>query len=59
MHFEIPRVVVNETQSFGGSEDFLRSRGVEVIEAAHDPCIRQMKRRIAEHSALWNENIME
>jgi cytosine deaminase len=59
VQFRIPRVVINDTTNFGGNEDFLRSRGVEVIDAAHDISIHQMRAFIAANPALWNEDIME
>jgi cytosine deaminase len=59
VQFKIPRVVINDTINFGGNEDFLRTRGVEVIDAAHEPSIQQMRAFIAAHPALWNEDIME
>jgi cytosine deaminase len=59
VQFKIPRVVVNDIRNFGGNEGFLRSHGVEVIDAAHNPSIAQMQRFIAEHPALWTEDIME
>jgi cytosine deaminase len=59
VQFKIPRVVVNDTHSFGGNEAFLRSRGVEVIDAAHAKSIAQMNRFIAERPELWSEDIME
>jgi len=59
VQFKIPRVVINDTINFGGNEAFLRSHGVAVIDAAHEPSIRQMRDFIAENPALWNEDIME
>ncbi len=59
VQFKIPRVVVNDTKSFGGNEEFLRSRGVEVIDLQHADSIALMSRFIAENPALWNEDIME
>lgn len=59
VQFKIPRVVINDTQNFGGNEDFLRERGVEVIDAAHEDSIRLMAAFIADYPALWNEDIME
>jgi cytosine/creatinine deaminase len=58
VQFKIPRVIINDTVSFGGNEDFLRSHGVEVIDAAHEPSIRQMRDFIAARPELWNEDIM-
>ena len=59
VQFKIPRVVINDTINFGGNEAFLRSHGIEVLDAAHTPSIQQMRKFIAEHPALWNEDIME
>ena len=59
VQFKIPRVVVNDTQNFGGNEAFLRSRGVEVIDLSHADSIALMARFIREHPMLWNEDIME
>ena len=58
--FKIPRVVINDTVNFGGNEAFLRSFGVEVIDAAHASSIELMCRFLAapENRALWNEDIM-
>ncbi len=59
VQFKIPRVVINDTVNFGGNEAFLRDHGVEVIDAAHEASIRQMRDFIAANPALWNEDIME
>ena len=59
VQFKIPRVVINDTKTFGGNEGFLRKRGVEVIDAAHRTSIDQMTAFIAANPALWNEDIME
>ncbi len=59
IQFGIPRVVIGENTTFGGNEDLLRERGVEVI-VAHDPdCIALMTRFIDEKPELWNEDIAE
>lgn len=59
VQLKIPRVVINDTISFGGNEAFLRSHGIDVIDAAHEPSIQQMRTFIAENPVLWNEDIME
>jgi cytosine deaminase len=59
VQFKISRVIINDTENFGGNEAFLRERGVTVIDAAHAPSILQMKKFIAGNQALWNEDIME
>lgn len=59
VQFKIPRVVINDTENFGGNEAFLRECGAQVIDAAHAPSIAQMKAFIAANPALWDEDIME
>ncbi len=59
VQFGIPRVVIGDTVNFGGNEDFLRDRGVEVIIADDPDCITLMRRFIEEKPALWAEDIAE
>ncbi len=59
IQFGIPRVVIGENTTFGGNEDLLRERGVEVIVANDPDCIALMQRFIAEKPELWNEDIGE
>ncbi|WP_425408981.1 nucleoside deaminase [Hyphococcus sp.] len=59
VQFKIPRVIINDTQNFGGNEDFLRERGVNVIDVAHPASLELMARFIREKPELWNEDIME
>ncbi len=53
----IPRIVIGENQTFLGGEDLLRSKGVDLIVASDDRCIGLMRRFIADHPGLWNEDI--
>lgn len=55
--YRIPRVVVGENVTFQGEEDLLRARGVAVDVLQEARCIEMMRRFIAEHPALWNEDI--
>ena len=59
VQFGIPRVVIGDVQTFGGNEQFLRDRGVEVIIADDPDCIALMTRFIAEKPDLWSEDIAE
>ncbi len=59
VQFGIPRVVIGDTRNFGGNEDFLRERGVEVIIADDPDCIALMQRFISEKPELWAEDIAE
>ena len=59
IQFGIPRVVIGENETFGGNEEFLRSKGVEVILANDEDCIALMRRFIEEKPELWAEDIAE
>lgn len=59
VQFKIPRVVIGENQTFGGNEDFLRSRGVEVVVLNDLRCISLMKRFQDEYPDIWAEDIGE
>ena len=59
VQFGIERVIVGENTNFGGNEDFLRSKGVEVIVANDPDCTALMQRFITEKPALWAEDIAE
>jgi cytosine deaminase len=57
--YKIPRVVIGENRTFLGAEDLLREHGVEVVVLDDAECVRLMSDFIAEHPALWNEDIGE
>ncbi|MGH8194866.1 MAG: nucleoside deaminase [Woeseiaceae bacterium] len=57
--YRIPRVVIGESRTFQGPEDYLRSRGVELEVVDSKECLRLMKEFIREKPALWNEDIGE
>jgi cytosine/creatinine deaminase len=59
IQFGIPRVVIGENKTFGGNEELLRSRGVDVVVADDPDCIALMTRFIKEKPELWNEDIAE
>jgi creatinine deaminase len=55
--YDIPKVVVGENRTFQGPEAYVRSRGVELVIVDDPRCVALMERFIAEHPALWNEDI--
>ena len=57
--YEIPRVVMGENRTFVGGEEYLRSRGVEVVNLDDHECVAMMDEFIAESPELWNEDIGE
>lgn len=57
VQFGIPRVVIGENVTFGGNEDFLRSRSVEVVVRNDPRCIALMRAFIEKNPQVWNEDI--
>jgi len=57
--FGISRVVMGENSTFVGGEDFLKSRGVEVVNLDLDECKQLMKDFIDKYPEIWNEDIGE
>jgi len=57
--YKIPQVVIGENRSFQGPEDYLRSRGVELVILDNAECIRMMTEFIAANPEVWNEDIGE
>jgi cytosine deaminase len=57
--YGIPRVVMGENETFLGGEDYLRSRGVEVINLDSEECKALMRDFIHDHPDIWNEDIGE
>src|SRR5688572_21482537 len=55
--YAIPRIVVGENQTFKGPEDYLRSRGVELLVQNDVECIRLMTDFIRARPDLWHEDI--
>jgi cytosine deaminase len=57
--YGIPRLVIGENRTFLGGEDYLRSRGVEVVNLDSADCFELMAGFIRDHPAIWNEDIGE
>src|SRR5713101_8143055 len=57
VQFNIPNVVVGESDTFPGAEKFMREHGVAVTDLNLDECVRMMKQFINEHPKLWSEDI--
>lgn len=57
--YGIPKVVIGENKTFLGSEDLLRSQGVEVVVLDNPECINLMNSFIELHPDIWYEDIGE
>jgi cytosine deaminase len=55
--YGIPKVVIGENSSFAGPEDYVRSRGVELVVADNLECRQLMETFIRNNPGLWNEDI--
>ena len=57
--YGIPSVVLGENRTFRGPEDYLRSRGVDIVVVDDAECRHLMADFIAARPELWNEDIGE
>ena len=57
VQFGVPKVIVGESVNFKGGPEFMRSKGIEVVDLADPECIEMMGTFIREHPELWNEDI--
>ena len=55
--YKIPKVIIGENKSFQGPEDYVRSRGVDLVILNLEECISLMEAFIAARPELWNEDI--
>ena len=55
--YGIPQIIVGENATFQGPEEYVRSRGVDLQIVNNQVCIELMRRFIADHGELWNEDI--
>ncbi len=59
VQFQIGTVVVGESRTFQGGIDWLRERGVKVVDLASAECMRLLATFIAAHPDVWNEDLGE
>lgn len=59
LQFQIGAVVVGESRTFRGGIDWLRERGVTVIDLDSTECETLLGSFISQHPAVWNEDIGE
>ena len=55
--YKIPKIVIGENKTFRGPEDYVRSRGVELLILQDRECIKLMEDFICAQPELWNEDI--
>ena len=59
VQFRIGKVVVGESRTFQGGIDWLRERGVEVVDLDSAECASLLAGFIEAHPEIWNEDIGE
>jgi creatinine deaminase len=59
LQFRIGSVIVGESRTFRGGIDWLRERGVPVIDLDSKPCVQLLGDYIKAHPAVWQEDIGE
>lgn len=57
--YKIPKIIIGENKTFQGPEDYVRSRGIELVILNDSECIKLMEDFIAARPELWNEDIGE
>lgn len=59
VQFQIGKVIVGESQTFSGGINWLRERGVEVVDLDSAECKNLLGAFIHAHPDVWNEDIGE
>ena len=59
VQFKIGMVLVGESENFIGGVDWLRERGVEVVDLRSQECISMLADYIRRNPEVWNEDIGE
>jgi cytosine/creatinine deaminase len=57
--YGITKVIIGENRTFCGPEDYVKSRGVEVIVVDNQECRKLMAAFIKNNPGLWREDIGE
>src|SRR3982751_4750464 len=59
VQFQIGKVIVGESRTFQGGIDWLRERGVEVIDMDSQAGVKLLGSFISAHPEVWDEDIGE
>lgn len=59
LQFRIGKVIVGESRTFRGGMDWLRERGVAVLDLDSRDCVDLLGSYIDAHPDVWNEDIGE
>jgi cytosine/creatinine deaminase len=59
VQFGIGKVIVGESRTFSGGMDWLRERGIEVVDLDSPECVQLLTTFINAHPEVWHEDIGE
>jgi cytosine deaminase len=59
VQFQIGKVIVGESRTFRGGIDWLRERGIEVVDLDSPECVNMLTTFIEAHPDVWDEDIGE
>jgi cytosine deaminase len=59
VQFGIGKVIVGESRTFRGGVDWLRERGIEIVDLDSGECIQLLTTFINAHPEVWHEDIGE
>jgi cytosine/creatinine deaminase len=59
VQFRIGTVVIGESRTFRGGIDWLRDRGIRIIDLDSSECAELLATFISAHPQVWNEDIGE
>jgi len=59
VQFQIGMVIVGESRTFRGGIDWLRERGVDVVDLDSAECVKLLTAFIEAHPDVWDEDIGE
>ncbi|KAL1609373.1 Cytosine deaminase [Nothophoma quercina] len=57
--YKVKRVVIGENKTFVGGEEYLKSKGIEVVVLQNEECQTLMQKFIKEKPGDWYEDIGE
>jgi cytosine deaminase len=57
VQFGIKKVVIGESRTGAGAEEFLKQHGVEIINLDSDECYELMQNFIKKHPKIWYEDM--
>jgi creatinine deaminase len=59
VQFQIGQVIVGESRTFRGGIDWLRDRGIPLVDLDSRECVEMLTAYVKAHPDVWNEDIGE